>query len=95
MCGCMLMHIGMHSAGHEGHTSQSKEAIPAARADGAMHCAHCGFPLEGGYAFCPNCGMALTAQCPSCGRTIKAGWKTCAYCGASLKAEGSGKLSVA
>jgi hypothetical protein len=82
MCGCMLMHATMN---HEGHqpASQSGTVPVTAAADG--QCAHCGFQLQQGYAFCPNCGMSLrTAECSACGQKVDSSWKTCAYCGSPL-----------
>lgn len=89
MCGCMLMHAVM---GHEGHEPRSAPAptpmdAPAATVSGKK-CAHCGFPLHAGFAFCPNCGMKLgQSKCPACGQITEAGWKTCAYCGSPLPAQ--------
>ncbi len=60
MCGCMLMHATMKHDEHQ-HSSQSTPApvagaLPAAS---GQKCAHCGFPLQTGFAFCPTCGMRL------------------------------------
>ncbi len=90
MCGCMLMHSAMD---HEGHQTSSKPGT--APQPGTMpaysgrQCAHCGFPLGQGFAFCPNCGMSLkAAECPACGQKVDSAWSACAYCGSPLgKAE--------
>lgn len=82
MCGCMLMHATMN---HEGHqpTPQSG-SVPVVTAP-ERQCAHCGFPLQQGYAFCPSCGMSLrAADCSACGQKVDPTWKTCAFCGSPL-----------
>jgi len=86
MCGCMLMHAMMN---HEGHQpSPQSKAAPAANtisASSGQKCTHCGFPLQQGFAFCPECGMSLrTAECPACGQKVDPGWRACAYCGSPL-----------
>jgi hypothetical protein len=48
-------------------------------------CGKCGAPGRAGFAFCPQCGAALSNTCPACKRSVEPGWKTCAYCGGSLK----------
>jgi len=86
MCGCMLMHATMN---HQEHNTASPPAsgsgantIPTASGG---RCAHCGFPLQQGFAFCPGCGMSLrTAECPACGQKVEPGWRACAYCGSPL-----------
>ncbi len=91
MCGCMLMHAAMDHEEHQ-HTSTSAAAPTANLTSVASvgQCAHCGFPLQKGYAFCPNCGMSLkTAVCPACGQKVDPAWSACAHCGSPLgKAEG-------
>ncbi|MFZ5923239.1 MAG: zinc ribbon domain-containing protein [Chloroflexota bacterium] len=85
MCGCMLMHAAMNHEGHE-HVSQPGSASVAASSAPDSRCAHCGFPLQAGYAFCPNCGMSLAAaKCSACGQKVDLSWKNCAYCGTALK----------
>jgi hypothetical protein len=87
MCGCMLMHAGMN---HEEHQHTSPAAANAVSVAGGGQCAHCGFPLQKGFAFCPNCGMSLkTAACPACGQKVDPAWSACAHCGSPLsQAEG-------
>lgn len=86
MCGCMIMHA---MAGHEEHEHTSTPApvqmnTPVSAA-GSRKCAHCGFPLQAGFTFCPGCGMRLgESKCPACGQRTDASWKTCAYCGSPL-----------
>lgn len=86
MCGCMLMHATMN---HEEHQHASPSAsVPTANAmsvASGQQCSHCGFHLQQGFAFCPNCGMSLkTAQCPACGQKVDPHWSACAYCGSPL-----------
>ena len=86
MCGCMPMHAAM---GHGEHQTQP-QAGAASQADvmpatTAGRCAHCGYPLRPGFAFCPSCGMSLkTAVCPACGQKVDSNWRACAYCGSPL-----------
>jgi hypothetical protein len=47
-------------------------------------CGKCGAPGRAGFAFCPQCGAALSNTCPACKRSVEPGWKLCAYCGAGL-----------
>ncbi len=84
MCGCMLMHATMNHGEHQ-HTSQPGNAPAAAAPVSITKCAHCGFPLQQGFAFCPSCGMSLrSAKCPACGQKVDRAWATCAYCGSPL-----------
>lgn len=86
MCGCMLMHAAMDHSGHQ--PANQPSPAPQASAMPAVsgpRCAHCDFPLQKGFAFCPNCGMSLrTAECPACGQKVDPNWSTCAYCGSPL-----------
>ncbi len=84
MCGCMLMHATMDHSGHQ--SAQVTGNAPAAVAPASDYkCAHCGFPLQTGYAFCPSCGMSLhSAKCSACGQKVDPSWATCAYCGSPL-----------
>jgi hypothetical protein len=87
MCGCMLMHAAMN---HSEHQAGSRPGGDASIMDvsGGQRCAHCDFPLQSGFAYCPNCGMSLQAvECPSCGQKVEATWKSCAYCGSPLGEE--------
>lgn len=86
MCGCMLMHAGMDHSGHqpanEPAAASQAGAVPVVSTG---QCVHCSFPLQAGFAFCPNCGMSLkTSKCPACGRKVDAAWSACAYCGSPL-----------
>lgn len=77
---CMWM---MNHGQHGEHQSQG---MAGAQVTGKA-CAHCGYPLEAGFAFCPNCGMSLrTATCPSCEQAVDPTWKACPFCGAALGA---------
>ncbi len=50
-------------------------------------CTRCGYPVQSGFTFCPNCGINLrTAACPSCGQAVEPTWKACPYCGTQLSA---------
>jgi putative effector of murein hydrolase LrgA (UPF0299 family) len=48
-------------------------------------CPHCGVPVRHGFAFCPNCGAALSTACPNCRRAVEPGWSHCVNCGAALR----------
>jgi RNA polymerase subunit RPABC4/transcription elongation factor Spt4 len=86
MCGCMFMHGTMNHDEHQ-HSSQSTP-VPGAGASpvsNGQKCGHCGYLLQSGFTFCPNCGMKLQeSKCPACGQNVEAAWKTCAYCGSPL-----------
>jgi RNA polymerase subunit RPABC4/transcription elongation factor Spt4 len=86
MCGCMLMHAVMDHGEHQSSTQPT--SAPRANvmpAFSGRQCVHCGFSLQQGFAFCPNCGMRLQeTKCPACGQITDATWKTCAYCGSPL-----------
>jgi predicted amidophosphoribosyltransferase len=87
MCGCMLMHGMMnHEAVH--HPTSHPTPTPTNStplASGEQRCAHCDFPLQQGFAFCPNCGMSLRmAECEACGQKVDPIWEMCAYCGSPL-----------
>ena len=86
MCGCILMHAAM---GHAEHDHSSASATSSVRAEmpanSVSKCAHCGYPLQSGFAFCPSCGMKLhETRCPACGQKTEPTWRTCAYCGSPL-----------
>jgi len=84
MCGCMLMHATMNHEGHQPVSQPGSAPVAAAPASNTK-CAHCGFPLQQGYAFCPSCGMSLrTAKCSACGQKVDPNWSACAYCGSPL-----------
>ena len=86
MCGCMLMHAGM---GHQDHQPVAQSAsAPGADAilvPNGQRCAHCGFLLQQGFAYCPGCGMSLqTVECPACGHKVDPSWRACAFCGSPI-----------
>ena len=88
MCGCMLMHATMNHEEQHHPVSQPTSAptANALSAPGVRQCPHCDFPLQRGFAFCPNCGMSLrTTECSACGQKVDPSWKTCAYCGSPLR----------
>ena len=85
MCGCMLMHAAMNHEEHQHAPQSGTVPVTAVLAASERQCAHCGFPLQQGYAFCPSCGMSLqAADCSACGQKVDPTWKTCAYCGSPL-----------
>ena len=85
MCGCMLMHATMNHEGHQLAPQSGSAPVVTAPAALGRQCAHCGFPLQAGFAFCPNCGMSLyPSKCSACGQKVDPSWKTCAYCGSPL-----------
>lgn len=84
MCGCMFMHATMNHDEHQ-DSSRSTPAMSAIPAANGQKCSHCDFPLEKGFAFCPNCGMNLkTMKCDACGQKVDPAWSACAYCGSPL-----------
>lgn len=89
MCGCMIMHATMDHSGHQpapqAGSSPNVHAPVTAVPTSDYKCAHCGFPLQKDFAFCPSCGMNLRlVTCPACGQKVDPSWSTCAYCGAPL-----------
>jgi len=85
MCGCMLMHAAMNHEGHQPASQPGSMPVAAAPERAGRQCAHCGFPLQAAYAFCPSCGMRLNAEkCPACGQRVDSAWSSCAYCGSPL-----------
>ncbi len=48
-------------------------------------CAKCGAQARVGFAFCPQCGTALSTACSACKRPVEPNWQRCPYCGAGLK----------
>jgi len=51
-----------------------------------MNCTHCGTQVRQGFAFCPQCGGALSLACPQCRRAVEPGWTHCVHCGAAVTA---------
>ena len=73
-----MMNHGEHAA-HQGQVM--------AEAQAGRTCAHCGYPLDARFAFCPNCGMSLrVTTCSSCGQAVNPTWKICPTCGTALGA---------
>jgi RNA polymerase subunit RPABC4/transcription elongation factor Spt4/tellurite resistance protein len=48
-------------------------------------CVNCGATVPAAYAFCPNCGQAISLEkdCVSCGEVIPVDFAFCPHCGAS------------
>ena len=85
MCGCMLMHATMNHEGHQPASQSGAVPVSTVPVASARKCIHCGYSLQQGYAFCPNCGMSLqAAKCSACGQKLDPSWKACAYCGSPL-----------
>ena len=71
---CMLM----------GHNHGEQHASQAATVT-LRTCAHCGYPLQVNFAYCPNCSTSLrSAVCPSCGQAVDSTWNSCPFCGIAL-----------
>lgn len=47
-------------------------------------CPQCGASTRAGFAFCAQCGTALSPACPGCRRAVEPAWTHCAYCGKKL-----------
>jgi RNA polymerase subunit RPABC4/transcription elongation factor Spt4 len=87
MCGCMPNHASMdHGQGdHQPMQQTVTSAAAAAQGMPGRKCAHCGFPLQDDYDFCPGCGMNLqTVKCPACGQMVVASLVSCPHCGSPL-----------
>lgn len=85
MCGCMLMHALMDHDEHQHSSRLAPAVVPPAN---TAKCAHCGFPTQQNFSFCPNCGISINqTNCPACGQKVEAAWSTCAYCGSPLENE--------
>jgi type IV pilus assembly protein PilB len=48
---------------------------------GARCCAHCLYPLEHFYLYCPQCARPLVQRCRECGKGLRKNWRVCPYCG--------------
>lgn len=57
------------------------------------NCAGCGFEIQSGFAFCPQCGARQPAQCAACGYALAPDFAFCPKCGAA--AAGAAKGAVA
>ena len=80
MCMMCMTHMMMD------HGEQHQPVASVGAATGRS-CAHCNYPLQPGFTFCPNCGMSLrTGTCSSCGQAVDPSWKACPYCGTQLSA---------
>ncbi|MBB4290347.1 putative ATPase/class 3 adenylate cyclase [Rhizobium leguminosarum] len=61
-----------------------------------MECAGCGFDIQSGFAFCPQCGTRQPVPCAACGNPCQPDFAFCPRCGASIegKVQSVSKLSV-
>jgi RNA polymerase subunit RPABC4/transcription elongation factor Spt4 len=48
---------------------------------GSRCCAHCLYPLEHSYRYCPQCGRPPSQRCRACGKRLQKNWRVCPYCG--------------
>jgi hypothetical protein len=48
---------------------------------GARCCAHCLYPLEHSYFYCPQCARPLVQRCRGCGKRMRKNWRVCPNCG--------------
>ncbi len=46
-----------------------------------MNCDSCGFQVEKGFAFCPQCGTKQPSACPKCGFLCASAYSFCPQCG--------------
>src|SRR5437868_6285808 len=51
-----------------------------------MNCAHCGFEVQNGFAFCPKCGSKQPSACPGCGYACEPDFAYCPKCGGQIDA---------
>lgn len=50
-----------------------------------VHCAKCGYDLQGDYFWCPNCGARTKPyQCAYCQGLVPLDAETCTHCGAPI-----------
>lgn len=54
---------------------------------GARCCAHCLYPLEHTYLYCPQCARPLVQRCRACGKRLQKNWQVCPYCGGKAEKE--------
>jgi RNA polymerase subunit RPABC4/transcription elongation factor Spt4 len=84
MCGCMTHATMNHQQSAEHHPAAVpvKDVKPVST---GLFCAHCNYPLQSDYAYCPGYGMQVgLATCQACGQKVKPEWTSCAYCGSPL-----------
>lgn len=56
-----------------------------------MNCHECGCEIQGGFAFCPNCGAKQHSLCPGCGTPCPPHFSFCPSCGSKLGAASPAK----
>lgn len=49
-------------------------------------CPQCSGNIQGGFTFCPVCGVSLKPICPACRGAVEPGWAHCPKCGTGLRA---------
>ncbi|PLU83476.1 hypothetical protein BMJ22_04410, partial [Sinorhizobium medicae] len=55
----------------------------------SMNCAGCGLEIQGGFAFCPKCGMRQPKSCLGCGYPCPSDFAFCPKCGAPTNDAGA------
>lgn len=61
-----------------------------------MNCSGCGFEVQSGFAFCPQCGTKQPSACPGCGFPCAPDFAYCPKCGTLVAAapKGGGQAAV-
>ena len=59
-----------------------------------MNCHECGCEIQGGFAFCPNCGAKQHSPCPGCGALCPPHFSFCPTCGTRLGSPAAIKPTV-
>ncbi|MFB6451641.1 adenylate/guanylate cyclase domain-containing protein [Bradyrhizobium tunisiense] len=61
-----------------------------------MNCSGCGFEVQSGFAFCPQCGTKQPSACPGCGFACAPDFAYCPKCGTLVAAapKGGGQAAV-
>jgi RNA polymerase subunit RPABC4/transcription elongation factor Spt4 len=55
----------------------------------ARFCNKCGFRVEEGFRYCPNCNSPQAPVCSRCGQPLKGEYAWCPYCGQAAAAQGT------
>jgi len=48
-------------------------------------CPQCGYAIQSGFNFCPQCNCKLSPNCPQCQRAVGVSDVYCPYCGTGLR----------